>query len=223
MMTQEEFMEVQTLHAAGWTIRQIADHVGYHPATVSGWLRNGSPPATRQASAAEVVIDERWQTRIGGLLSQNAQLQASSIMRVIGAEGFDGSYPTLTRHLRSVRADPELERRYDERRDLIGRPEPFDHCDVAVGAGFDHQTGQHGGAVDDDVVVDDDGLGDRRSGRDAEHRSRSERFHELVEHVGIIDIVELTITTSSTGAGTSISARSGCGVNWSRSRSPMRL
>jgi len=103
MMTQEEFMNVQALHAAGWTIRQIAEHVGYHPATVSGWLRNGGPPPTRQAPAADAVIDERWQARIAGLLQQNARLQASSIMRVIGAEGFEGSYPTLTRHLRSVR------------------------------------------------------------------------------------------------------------------------
>ena len=40
MMTQEEFMEVQVLRSAGWSIRQIAEHVGYHPATVSaesGW------------------------------------------------------------------------------------------------------------------------------------------------------------------------------------------
>ncbi len=103
MMTREEFMRVQTLHAAGWTIRQIAEHVGYHPATVSGWLKNGGPPSTRRAPAAEVVIDERWRARIAGLLAQNAQLQASSIMRVIGSEGFEGSYPTLTRHLRSVR------------------------------------------------------------------------------------------------------------------------
>jgi transposase len=103
MMTQEEFMDVQSLHAAGWTIRQIAEHAGYHPATVSDWLRNGGPPPKRATPVEELVIDERWQTRIAGLLSQNAQLQASSIMRVIGAEGFDGSYPTLTRHLRSVR------------------------------------------------------------------------------------------------------------------------
>lgn len=96
-------MNVQALHAAGWTIRQIAEHVGYHPATVSGWLKSGGPPAKRQAPAAELVIDERWQARIAGLLGQNAQLQASSIMRVISAEGFDGSYQTLTRHLRGVR------------------------------------------------------------------------------------------------------------------------
>lgn len=50
MMTQEEFMDVQALHAAGWTIRQIADHVGYHPATVSGWVKAGGPPPTRRVA-----------------------------------------------------------------------------------------------------------------------------------------------------------------------------
>lgn len=103
MMTQEEFMNVQALHAAGWTTRQIAEHVGYHPATVSGWLKDGGPPPTRRAPVVDAVIDERWRVRIAGLLGQNARLQASSIMRVITAEGFEGSYPTLTRHLRVVR------------------------------------------------------------------------------------------------------------------------
>jgi transposase len=103
MVTQEEFMDVKALRAAGWTIRQIADHVGYHPATVSGWLRSGGPPPARHAAAEEMVVDERWRHRIGELLAHNAQLQATSIMRVISAEGFDGSYPTLTRYLRQVR------------------------------------------------------------------------------------------------------------------------
>jgi IS30 family transposase len=51
MMTQEEYMKVQELRAAGWTIVQIAEHVGYHPATVSEWLRNGGPPARRATRA----------------------------------------------------------------------------------------------------------------------------------------------------------------------------
>jgi hypothetical protein len=29
MITQEEFMEVQVLRSAGWSIRQIAEHVGF--------------------------------------------------------------------------------------------------------------------------------------------------------------------------------------------------
>jgi transposase len=103
MMTQEEFMDVKALRGAGWTIRQIADHLGYHPATVSGWLRAGGPPPARCRAAEELIIDERWRDRIAELLAHNAGLQATSIMRVISVEGFDGSYPTLTRYLRGVR------------------------------------------------------------------------------------------------------------------------
>jgi DNA-binding transcriptional ArsR family regulator len=103
MMTQEEFMDVQALRAAGWTITQIAEHLGYHPATVSAWLRNGGPPAKREPPPMVEVIDERWRNRIGELLAHNARLQATSIVRVLRAEGFDGSYQTVTRHLREVR------------------------------------------------------------------------------------------------------------------------
>jgi transposase len=103
MMTQEEFMEVQVLRSAGWSIRQIAEHVGYHPATISSWLKSGGPPARRSMPAAEQIVDERWQARIGELLALNAALQATSIMRIISDEGFDGSYPSLTRYLRDVR------------------------------------------------------------------------------------------------------------------------
>jgi hypothetical protein len=45
MMTQEEYMNVTPLRASGWTIAQIAEQIGYHPATVSGWLK-GSPTLT---------------------------------------------------------------------------------------------------------------------------------------------------------------------------------
>jgi transposase len=104
MMTQEEFMEVQVLRSAGWTIRQIADHLGYHPATISSWLKAGGPPAKRQPSPVDVeTVDERWRERIAGLLTHNSSLQATSIMRIIEAEGYAGSYPSLTRYLRTVR------------------------------------------------------------------------------------------------------------------------
>ena len=54
MMTQEEFMNVKALKAAGWTIRQIAKHLGYQPATVSGWLKAGGPPPKRSTPVEEV-------------------------------------------------------------------------------------------------------------------------------------------------------------------------
>jgi IS30 family transposase len=97
MMTQEEFMEVQVLRSAGWTIGQIAEHVGYHPATIRSWLKSGGPPAKRSTPVDEQIVDERWRARIAELLAQNVSLQATSIMRIITDEGFDGSYPSLTR------------------------------------------------------------------------------------------------------------------------------
>ena len=103
MMTQEEYMNVKALHGAGWTIKQIAEHLGFHPATVSSWLKNGGPPPKREVPVDDLVVDERWRVRIAGLLAHNAHLQGSSIMRVIAAEGYEGSYQTLTRYLHSVR------------------------------------------------------------------------------------------------------------------------
>jgi transposase len=103
MMTQEEYMNVKALKAAGWTISQIAKHLGYHPSTISGWLKEGGPPPKRSVPVEELVVDEHWRGRVAALLAHNDELQATSIMRVLRAEGFDGSYQSLTRHLRDVR------------------------------------------------------------------------------------------------------------------------
>jgi transposase len=103
MMTQEEYMNVKALHAGGWTIKQIAEHLGFHPQTVSGWLKNGGPPPKRSVPLEELVIDEQWRSRIDALLAHNASLQGSSIMRVISAEGYAGSYQTLSRYLNTLR------------------------------------------------------------------------------------------------------------------------
>ncbi|MGH8936912.1 MAG: IS21 family transposase [Acidimicrobiia bacterium] len=102
MMTEEEFVRVETLRKAGWTISQIADELGYHPATVSKWLREGPPPP-RRLGVAEPVIEDRWAARITELLEHNEDLLATSILRVLRVEGFEGGYSTLTRHLRAVR------------------------------------------------------------------------------------------------------------------------
>jgi transposase len=102
MMTQEEYMDAKALKAAGWTIKQIAEHLGRHPQTVSGWLKNGGPPQQR-APVKDCLVDRSVQDRVTELLAHNSELQGTSIMRVLAAEGYTGSYPTLVRHLRQVR------------------------------------------------------------------------------------------------------------------------
>ncbi|MDQ1358405.1 MAG: hypothetical protein QOG44_2778 [Acidimicrobiaceae bacterium] len=104
MLTQEEYMDVVALRRQGWTIGQIADALGHHPATVSSWLKRGGPPPKRGAPAGHAaVVDERWAARIAVLLEANSELLATSVERILRAEGWVGSYETLVRHLRAVR------------------------------------------------------------------------------------------------------------------------
>ncbi len=47
MMTQEEYMDLLAMRRQGMTIGEIAEELGYHPATISKWLEAGGPPARR--------------------------------------------------------------------------------------------------------------------------------------------------------------------------------
>ena len=94
-------MDVVALRRQGWTITDIAAAVGRHPETVSKWLKAGGPPTRRVV--ADTVVDEQWAARIGELLGKNPNLLASSVARILAAEGCPASYPTIVRHLRSVR------------------------------------------------------------------------------------------------------------------------
>ena len=47
MLTQEEYMDVLKLRHEGFTITEIADELGYHPATIAKWIAAGGPPPER--------------------------------------------------------------------------------------------------------------------------------------------------------------------------------
>ncbi|MFP5377074.1 MAG: IS21 family transposase [Acidimicrobiia bacterium] len=102
MLTEEEYMDVLALRRQGLTIGEIATETGYHPATISKWLAAGGPPARRQ-SEAPPIIDERWAARIAELLRRSPKLLATSVFDILRAEGFEGSYPTVSRHLNGIR------------------------------------------------------------------------------------------------------------------------
>lgn len=104
MLTQEEYVnDVLALRRQGLTIAEIAAEVGYHPATVSKWLRAGGPPAQREVAPAQRVVDERWEARIAELVAPPSRLLATSVFKVLAAEGFDGSYPSVARAVRALR------------------------------------------------------------------------------------------------------------------------
>ena len=102
MLTEEEYMDVLALKRQGLTITEIASETGYHPATISKWLAAGGPPTRRQTEAPP-TIDESWAARIAELLRRSPKLLATSVFDILRAEGFAGSYPTVSRHLNAVR------------------------------------------------------------------------------------------------------------------------
>jgi len=94
---------VLELRRQGWSIKEIATEVDYHPATVSKWLRAGGPPGERRVNPSERVIDDRWTKRIDALIAPPSKLLARSVFEIIAAEGYRGSYPSVVRHVRARR------------------------------------------------------------------------------------------------------------------------
>ena len=93
MMTQEEYVDgVLALSRQGKTIIEIADELGYHPATISKWLRNGGPPPAR-SDRPRRAGDRRG---VGGAdppAGAAAGGEAAgpiSVFEIIAAEGFAG-------------------------------------------------------------------------------------------------------------------------------------
>lgn len=102
MMTQEEFMDVMAMKRQGLSIKEIAEETGYHPSTISAWLRNGGPPE-RRSNTAVPAIDERWAEEIAGLLRAAPRLLATSVFELIRSKGYGGSYVSVARHLNTLR------------------------------------------------------------------------------------------------------------------------
>jgi transposase len=102
MMTQEEFMDVMAMKRQGLSIKEIAQETGYHPSTISSWLKNGGP-SEKRSRVAPAVIGEYWSARIAELVRAAPRLLATSVFELIRAEGYGGSYVSVARHLNDLR------------------------------------------------------------------------------------------------------------------------
>jgi transposase len=100
-MNQENYVNINDLHAQGWTITEIAAETGWHRSTISKRLKEGPPPAERDTSAT--VMTQRWRCKIVSMLESYPRLLAVSVHNKLGAGGFHGSYPTVVRAVRDVR------------------------------------------------------------------------------------------------------------------------
>jgi transposase len=102
MLNQEDYVKVLDLHRQGWSNKEIAAELGYHPATIAKHLKGG-PPERRVVPDDDLVMSARWRGRIGVLLDAHPRLLAVSVFNKIRAEGYTGSYPTVVRAVRTIR------------------------------------------------------------------------------------------------------------------------
>ena len=103
MMNQEEYVDLHALKNEGWTNKEIAEELGFHPATVAKWLKAGGPPGRVEVPDERRVMTQRWRARVEALLAAHPRLLAVSVHNKLRAEGFTGSYPTVVRAVRDVR------------------------------------------------------------------------------------------------------------------------
>ena len=143
MMNQETFVNIKDLREQGWTIKEIAAGTGFHPATVSKYLKQGPPPARREAPDSARVMNARWCERVRSLIEAHPMLLGISVLRCLQAEGFEGGYSTVTRELRRIRGPrfAAADRVSVPIHTDPGEEAQFDFCNLDVWArrwGWDH-------------------------------------------------------------------------------------
>lgn len=154
MMTQEQYVNIQDLAKQGWTIKEIAEEVGYHPATVSAWLKSDRSPGDGRARAERdhPVMTVYWRGRVEKLIGDHPRLLGVSVHERLKAEGFEGGYSTVTDVLREIRG-PRF--RPADRVSVpieteMGFEGQFDFCDLdswAVRWGWENTTLKCFGAI----------------------------------------------------------------------------
>src|SRR4051794_36129915 len=103
MMTQEEFMDVLAMKRQGMSFKEIGEELGYHPATIAKWGKDGGPAPARPSGEEAGVMDRVGEARLTALLVGNSRLLGKSFSEIITAEGFTGSYPSVVRWVRAQR------------------------------------------------------------------------------------------------------------------------
>lgn len=104
MLTREDDIDAHALYKRGWTIAAIARHLGRDRKTIRAYLRGDRTPGLRARSGPDPF--EVFAVYCAARLGEDPHLWASTLFDEVAELGFTGSYPTLTRQLRSRRLRP---------------------------------------------------------------------------------------------------------------------
>ncbi len=107
MLTREDDVDAHALRRQGWTISAIARHLGHDRKTIRAYLTGGRVAAQR-ASTAEDALGP-YVGYLRQRLTDDPHVWATVLFDEVVALGFDRSYPSFTRGLRTHRLRPHCE------------------------------------------------------------------------------------------------------------------
>jgi predicted transcriptional regulator len=98
MITREEELEAQALHARGWSISKIARHLGIDRKTVRAYLNGERAPGQRARSTPEVF--EPFAGYVAQRLADDRHVWATTLFDELVELGYSGSYSSMTAAIR---------------------------------------------------------------------------------------------------------------------------
>ena len=107
MLTREDDVDAHALRRQGWTISAIARHLGHDRKTIRAYLTGG-----RVAGQRASTVEDPLEPFVGYLrqrLADDPHVWATALFDEVVVLGFDRSYPTFTRGLRTHRLRPHCE------------------------------------------------------------------------------------------------------------------
>ncbi len=99
MLTREDDININALHQQGWTISAIARHTGRDRKTVRAYLTRTRSPGVRERPDGDPF--DRFVDYVTARLAEDPHLWALTLFDELQPLGFTGSYPTLTRQIRT--------------------------------------------------------------------------------------------------------------------------
>ena len=107
MLTREEDIDAHALARQGWTISAIARHLGRDRKTIRAYLSDERVPGTREPTGPDAF--EPFVGYVSARLAEDPHLLALTLFEEVVELGFDRSYPTFTRALRTRGLRPACE------------------------------------------------------------------------------------------------------------------
>lgn len=98
MLSERSSVDIHALHRQGITISEIARRTGHDRKTIRSYLRGDREPGVRKRTGPDAF--DPFTDYVTARLVEDPHLWAVTLLDELRPLGFEGSYQSLTRHIR---------------------------------------------------------------------------------------------------------------------------